>query len=484
MTIAKYKIGEGVLGNLGGVPPPAPALPEPTPTADLFPPSPIVVFIKLESKTGDTIKIVDFGRSDVDPTALVQYDGESYSPFHIGFPKIEKNLSGRLSSFSIPIIDPLYTFRNFVIANNNLDEAKLFINITEYRHKDDISKSRSFTFFVTGVTFSENPPTVGVELGNPPVLGIGSPSTRFNDILCPNPYHFRFRHGTNLNPCHYPSADFLSSSDKQFFAHSSLTAQTDTAKEHKDGWITEFRTRAEIWRTDPQLGGLELETKSGVFNYAQSNRDSCVMYKSIPAIDADGTFDVWTSFPAGRVLSGDLGVIAALVVLEFPSYAVEFDEANTLIFGVKWDTGSASGGLYREVLGDVPAAGVFTADSDYVVSSGYMKGDLRIERTDNETFKLYSYPRYLAADWWNTPWELLTTLTITTISPRVKIGFVIFNTGTSGKLKLTAERLTFFNGGLPACDFTLAGSNGCRVHKNERQRNAFRGLTSGRRGSI
>ncbi len=473
--LGKFKLGEALIGAVGdsdipGIEPIPVIIPEifGKSPEELSPTSPIVTFYELESSLNNFIRIVDFGVSDVDPSQLVTYKGNQYVPFHIGQPTIEKSLSGKLSNITIPVADPTYLFRNFVLDNNDLREAILRIDIIQYKNKDTPSLGRSFTFFVSGVKFIEEPASVSVDIGPPPALEIGAPSLEFNDILCHNPYSLRFIHNTNKNPCGYPSAEFNSFAQQDYLAHESFLGQTDAEKEHLNGWFSVYRTKIRDWRVHPGVGGLLLHTKEELLTYTDTTKNAPRMYKRIPAIDVNGTFDIQLHVSKLWSTTALTSVKGGLIILD------EIPNDEALIWGGFFD--STNGGYFYSRLDNNSVSEIYTIDNTYH-SGGIIRGNFRVVRTNLDTIELYSALPYFAPDYQNIVWGLKHTIT-KQFSPAVRIGVIAFNFG-AASIELISERFIFLNGGLPTCDLTLSGPNGCEAHKNTVERNSFVGLPSG-----
>jgi len=265
------------------------------------------------------------------------------------------------------------------------------------------------------------------------------PWRTYTRLRCQNLYQNRFTEG---NGCGYPS-DLFSQGTQQNIAAAATVAE----KERQFGWFALNADAANAFDVDRTIPNtLLISTVDPSVNWDSGAQLAPFLYKKLV-----GDFDVFTRIDTIETRPGTFAAILCQ------------DGTPAL----SWCLAGLAEGEDGASLSKVSSAQLGVDDVEVTAENDDPRHDyIRMRRVGN-VFTLFSSAEFDAN------WTQVDERTVP-MAADVRIGLVLADPGLEeGEISAAFHFFQFRAGGLPTCDLTIDGKDGCAVHKNTHRFFAF-----------
>lgn len=364
----------------------------------------------------------------------VTWNGETWTAFPIYLEQIAEAASGRLDGLNVHVANVNQVVSAYV-ENGNLLGNDVTIYFVNKAHLAVTSDIPTYTYRINRISTTE---TVALfELGHNDLISLQWPWQRFVRDRC----RFRYK-GTR---CAYPGDEFSDISQQD------LLVGGDVKK--YGGWNVLNSANADAIDINiTYSGSLSIDVAAGgPFDWDDTAHAGPCVYKSFV-----GDFDFYALYDSlSTSNSGGLFFIQS---------TADLDEWVAI---VAVEVGGTDKLVVRNTVAGVSSETTLDTQPDYwrIVRSGAIY-----------TF-YYATTSALS-------WIQLAQHTRTDIPNAVRVGFAAFTTDSSAGHVQVWKYFRALSGGLPTCDYTLDGANGCRYHEHSRHFGGFPALPYGRYSAV
>lgn len=403
-----------------------------------------VPIVELYSIAVDDVTTLRYVAGDPHGTGSVEYDGETYTAIQIEREEIREGIEGDLPSCRLAISN-VNGIAGGYIEREDLEGRPVTYIATPLDLLSSVDPNDRIEMSFKIQQQAYNRKAASFSLGHPDFTRRRVPWRRFQRTRCQHDYSNRFIVG---NRCGYPSDEFSAASAQDLV----LGATADTLRAREHGWSVLNSTKANRGMNvhDDQLDACWIGiTNTTNRQWANADRLGPAMVKVV-----DGDFDIYTKLAVPDTRNG---VVTGLLCQGNDSA----QQDSWIIFGYSRFSSLIE---RRRRLCNNDSSGDVQATHDFTTHPY-----IRMARA-GDTFSLY-YSDEEDADW-----QLYRTDTLA-LDSDVRVGLVLsVNTGESADVTAVYDYFRFKAGGLPDCDFTLDGPNGCRLHGNTRHFGATPGI--------
>ena len=386
------------------------------------------------------IALLEVDVDGTDPWRLAAYpeeiswNSETWTAFPIYLEKIREAAAGRLDGLNVHVANVERTVSAYVETGSILGND-VTIRFVNKGHLDVTSDVPTYTYRVNRISTTD---TVALfELGHNDLIRLQWPWQRFVRDRC----RFRYR-GTR---CGYPNDEFHNISEQD------LIVGGDVLK--YGGWNALNTANADAFNINQTYeDNLSITVSSGgPFDWDDATRTGPYCYKTF-----SGDFDFYVLYDSTSTTNtGSFFLVQSTT-----------DNTDWLGFGAI-EIASTKYLMLRDTTNSV------SSDSTVASSAEHW----RIVRSAN-VFTCYS----AEAD--SLSWEQRFQTTRSDLPLQLRVGLAAFTTDAAVGYVQTWNYFRAYSGGLAACDYSLDGDNGCRIHEHSRHYGGFPALPFGRYSAI
>jgi hypothetical protein len=371
----------------------------------------------------------------------VTFDSEVYTAFPCMVEAIGEVSSGNIGTLRVAVANVDKSISAYV-ENNDLLGNAVTVRVVHGAHLVISTDKIDFTYKINRITITEDVATF--DLGHEDLVKLQVPRQRYLRGRC------RFIYGDTQ--CGYPGDEF-GLTTKQTLKHLATSAATEKI----NGWSIVYGNECDAYDISVTTEGyLTIRNNTGaVKEWWDAKRETAYAYKLVT-----GDFDVETLLVNTAWTADGLWAM----------FLAQSNSTASAWVALAW------------------AHDVSTVASRVVALSTALSTAGTVENDASSTW--YRYARLVRAGntitWYVKAasvdaWTALHSETRSDLGSQVRIGFTTCPRA-SGAATTTVQwdYLRVNAGGMPTCDYTLDGANGCREHKNTLHYGGFPAIPSGR----
>jgi phage-related protein len=407
-------------------------------------PDPLVTLYDIEVSDAVTLRLVEGN-----PTGkTLTFNGNVYTPAAIRREELSQTIEGDLGAFRLAVSN-IDGIAGGYIEQNELEGRQVTITMVPL---STLSPADSLVETYTIQEQAYNREAASVTLGHTNLFKRKIPWLRFIRPRCQWGYERRFDWLDQENGCRAYSDEFEDDTTQYLF----VGGTTDSEQRRRFGWYSLNALKVSAWDTNTTLlSEMVVETSSNSVAWSGTSLNAPFMYRKIV-----GDFDVWTRVIHRAWRSGGL---MGILCQESSS------GQDTWVLHARTRDDMASDPVIRtsSALNGANEASTTVAEPSATF--------LRLRRVGDVFTSFYSLTEPASVAAYAAAWTQADERTVA-MSTDIRLGLSVGGGTTNELLGASFDFFRFQAGGLPTCDRTPDGIDGCRVHENIHRILAFQGI--------